>query len=62
MSEPSFENSKKRCEDTCRILINGSLINFQEIYERKIESVTIELEEIKPEIVKVKSIKIHLKP
>ena len=59
--EASFENTKKILEKQCRQLINSKLVEFQEITERSIATISIELEEVKPDILRIKNFNIHLK-
>jgi len=60
MSDPSFENSKTKIEKFCRVMINQSLIDWQEKEERVIESISIQLVPYN-NVVAVESFKIKLK-
>jgi hypothetical protein len=45
MSAPTFENSKVKFEKHLRCLMNQCFIEFQEDFEVKISSITIELKD-----------------
>jgi hypothetical protein len=59
MSAPTFENSKVKFEKHLRCLMNQCFIEFQEDFEVKITSITIELKDSE-QISIINNIKINL--
>jgi hypothetical protein len=63
MTEPSFENSKSQLEKRIRQLINQPLIEFQEVNERIIFKIEIDIQlgvDNKENISKIKDVHIKL--